>query len=203
MARWRRLSKRRITMRNFHGMLIAASAFAAMGGPAAAKQDEPLACSVNAPNVSCVMKDLDNPRGLAFGPHGTLFVAEAGTGNAPCRPGTRFNCYEHTVAITRLWRGEQIRVASGFASLSFVLGASARGPHDIVMWRGKGGPPSMPGGGGAIGSLGLEKTATARNAPGRGGLRRLAPIPIDTLLAPSPPPWPDRWDAVGDNAASP
>jgi hypothetical protein len=183
-------------------MLIAASALAAMGGPAAAKQDEPLACSVNAPNVSCVMKDLDNPRGLAFGPHGTLFVAEAGTGNSPCKAGTGFNCYGHTGAVTRLWRGEQVRVATGFPSLSFVLGASARGPHDIVMWQDKGGQPAFLGGEGAIVSLGLEMTATARNAAGRGDLGRLAHVPIDTLLAPSSQLCPDCWSAVVDIASS-
>ena len=40
------------------------------------------------PTVSVVATDLDNPRGLNFGPDGGLYVAEAGTGGAgPCGPG--------------------------------------------------------------------------------------------------------------------
>ena len=40
------------------------------------------------PVVTVVMNKLDDPRGLAFGPGGALFVAEAGYGGAPCAAGT-------------------------------------------------------------------------------------------------------------------
>src|SRR3954453_18520488 len=32
------------------------------------------------PTLTCVMSGLDSPRGLAFGPEGALYVAEAGSG---------------------------------------------------------------------------------------------------------------------------
>src|SRR5260221_13306826 len=92
----------RITMRNVYRMFFGAFAFASAIAPCLAKQDEPLACSVTAPNVTCVMNELDQPRGLAFGPYGTLFVAEAGIRAAPCRPGPGFNCDGHNGPITRL-----------------------------------------------------------------------------------------------------
>src|SRR5215472_4543614 len=34
------------------------------------------------PSLTCVMSGLDNPRGMAFGPQGALYVAEAGRGPA-------------------------------------------------------------------------------------------------------------------------
>src|SRR4051812_32606913 len=154
-------------MRNLYRMWIGAVAAVAALGANAAPQEEPLACSVTAPNVTCVMTGLDNPRGLAFGPRGSLFVAEAGRGDTdtkPCKAGTGFNCYGHTGAVTRLWRGDQVRVATGMPSLSFVLGAQARGPHDLLFWPGKGVQPSVLGEEGALVTIGLEMTATARNA---------------------------------------
>lgn len=187
-------------MRNTCPIVIAAFALAAIAAPSSAKQDEPLACSVTAPNVSCVMNQLDDPRALAFGPRGSLFVAEAGTGKAPCKPNTGFNCYGHTGAITRLWRGEQARVTSGLPSLSFVLGASARGPHGLVMWSGPGTQPSSLGDEGALVSIGLEMTSTARNAAGRGDMGRLVHIPMDALMAPSSELCPACWTSVLDIA---
>ncbi len=189
-------------MRNFYRLFFAAALVAAGAEPCVAKQDEPVACSVAAPNVTCVMNHLDNPRGLAFGPRGSLFVAEAGLGAAPCKPGTGFNCYGHTGAITRLWKGEQVRVSSGLPSLAFVLGASARGPHDILMWPGKGTQPSILGEEGALVTIGLEMTSSARNAAGRGDMGRLVRVPIDALLAPSSQLCPSCWTSIVDIAGA-
>ena len=54
-----------------------------------------------------VMSGLDNPRGLAFGPQGALYVAEAGRGGpGPCivlRGAPQ--CYGPTGAVSRLWHG--------------------------------------------------------------------------------------------------
>ena len=186
-------------MRNVCRMFFA-FAFASAIAPCLAKLDEPLACSVTAPNVSCVMNQLDNPRGLAFGPHGTLFVAEAGIGKAPCGVGTGFNCYGHTGAITRLWKDEQLRVTTGLPSLSFVLGASARGAHDIVMWPGKATPPTVLGEEGALVTIGLEMTSTARNAAGRSDMGRLVHIPADALFADASQLCASCWTEVVDVA---
>jgi glucose/arabinose dehydrogenase len=87
-----------------------------------------------AADVTVVMSGLDNPRGLALGPDGALYVAEAGRGGAgPCYvspAGSTTLCYGATGAITRLWRGEQERVVTGLPSTSSVMGAGA-GPQDI------------------------------------------------------------------------
>ena len=81
-----------------------------------------------------VMQGLDNPRGLAFGPEGALYVAEAGRGgDGPC--GTNGNgvtaCVGDTGAISRLWQGQQSRLVSGLTSSAPASGADASGPQDI------------------------------------------------------------------------
>src|SRR5437660_10553671 len=44
--------------------------------------------TISSAKVTIVATGLNNPRGLTFGPHGTLYVAEGGTGRNPfdCRP---------------------------------------------------------------------------------------------------------------------
>jgi hypothetical protein len=93
-----------------------------------------------------VMTGLDNPRGLAFGPEGALYVAEAGRGWAGAWPGpfcavnpsNEFRCYGPTGAISRLWQGVQTRVVDGLPSNAVRSGAAATGPHDIA-FLGRGG----------------------------------------------------------------
>ena len=54
------------------------------------------------PIVTVVMSGLDNPRGLAFGPEGALYVAEAGRGgDGPCffNSAGEFRCYGSTGAM--------------------------------------------------------------------------------------------------------
>jgi hypothetical protein len=88
-----------------------------------------------------VADGLDNPRGLAFGPKGVLFVAEAGRGGpapqctaSPLGPGPDF-CYGPTGGVTRIWRGEQERVIEALPSLAPATGPTAGtqavGPHDV------------------------------------------------------------------------
>lgn len=86
------------------------------------------------PIVTVVMSELDNPRGLAFGPEGALYVAEAGHGgDGPCffNSAGEFRCYGPTGAITRLWHGEQVRVVTGLPSHAPPGGAFAGGANDI------------------------------------------------------------------------
>jgi hypothetical protein len=82
-----------------------------------------------------VASGLNNPRGLAFGPEGALYVAEAGSGGAgPCGPGPEGErCYGPSGSITRidLAKGTQVRVATGLPSLAGEGGHFASGPQDI------------------------------------------------------------------------
>jgi len=95
------------------------------------------------PSFTCVMSGLDSPRGLAFGPEGALYVAEAGHGaGAVASPSTDPRCfvtsvgstvcYGATGAISRLWRGVQQHVATGLPSWAFPgKGNQGIGPADI------------------------------------------------------------------------
>ena len=116
-------------------MLVAIRATAATGSPFIG-----FPCPSNAA-LTCVMKQLDGVRGLAFGPEGALYVAEAGRGgNGPCitESGVRV-CYGPTGAITRLpLGGVQERVLTGLPSLAVNdpafpnrTGQTANGPTDL------------------------------------------------------------------------
>jgi hypothetical protein len=86
------------------------------------------------PIVTVVLSGLDNPRGLAFGPEGALYVAEAGRGgDGPCffNSAGELRCYGPTGAITRLWHGDQVRVVTGLPSHAPPGGAFAGGVNDI------------------------------------------------------------------------
>jgi hypothetical protein len=89
------------------------------------------------PPFQVVMTGLDNPRGLAWGPEGALYVAEAGRGGTqPCFPTPRGGTFAgRTGAISRLWHGVQERVATGFPSYTIgaPTGVAAIGPHDIAL----------------------------------------------------------------------
>jgi sugar lactone lactonase YvrE len=92
-----------------------------------------------AASVTTVMSGLDNPRGLAFGPEGALYVVEAGRGGTgPCTSSIRPlepdqpRCYGPSGAVSRLWHGVQERVVTGLPSYAGPSG-QATGPHDIAM----------------------------------------------------------------------
>jgi hypothetical protein len=129
--------------------LLAAASVALLSGGGTAAAD---------PSVSVVMSGLDNPRGLAFGPQGALYVAEAGRGDigegdGPCfGSGPSQVCYGATGAVSRLWQGEQTRVATGLPSYANAAGR-AQGPNDI----------SMLGAGRADVTIGLETDPRLRD----------------------------------------
>jgi hypothetical protein len=93
---------------------------------------------VSVAQTAVVMSGLNSPRGLAWGPEGGLYVAEAGTTqtSGACIPfleGITLNhkCYSGTGSISRLWNGNQTRVATGLPSTYIVESAFASGPQDI------------------------------------------------------------------------
>lgn len=94
-------------------------------------------------SVSVVMSGLDSPRGLAFGPEGALYVAEAGRGagvvanpaiDPRCFTGPQggLMCYGATGAVSRSWRGAQEQVATGLPSTAMPTGNRGTGPTDIA-----------------------------------------------------------------------
>jgi hypothetical protein len=85
--------------------------------------------------MTTVAGGLSNPRGLAFGPDGSLYVAEAGSGGAgPCFGGAEGGtvCFGTSGAISRISHGKVRRIVSGLASIGDQgTGASAIGPSDV------------------------------------------------------------------------
>lgn len=85
-------------------------------------------------HMQVVATGLDNPRGLAFGPDGSLWVAESGRGGpGPCFPGPEGEaCLGSSGAVTRIANGRQQRVVTGLPSLAAPDGTAAIGPSDVA-----------------------------------------------------------------------
>jgi hypothetical protein len=98
-------------------------------------------------SVKVIAKKLDNPRHVAVGPNGDVYVAEAGKGGDPAKSKSCFDsaegfaCTGATGAITRVfkkhgkWRRD--RVVRGLASFAPDTGDSAIGPHGVFVRGGK------------------------------------------------------------------
>ena len=74
----------------------------------------PGAAAAASPRLKVIASGLDNPRGLAFGPDGALYVVEAGRGGSgPCTAFDLFGgplCFGPSGAVTRVSHGHQRRV---------------------------------------------------------------------------------------------
>ncbi len=86
-------------------------------------------------SVTEVMSGLVTPRGLAFGPDGALYVAEAGSGGSGPSVvlGNGVTAFlGSTSALSRLHNGLQSRVLSGLPSVASATGGDAGGLQDIA-----------------------------------------------------------------------
>ncbi len=132
---------------------VAAAAAVAAAAPASAATVD---------DVDVVASGLDNPRHVAVGWTGDVYVAEAGRGGDHARSRSCFDsaegfaCTGATGAVTRIsrhrGRAKQQRVLRGLASFAPADGSSAIGPHGV-----------------SAGAFGLLVTNGGPTAPTRGG----------------------------------
>jgi hypothetical protein len=99
------------------------------------------AAAVSGPKVTTVVSGLDNPRDLAFGPRGGLYVAEAGHGGGECVSGGEegTSCFGFTSGVSRISvrAGTSQRIVSGLASTADQTGSSATGLDGISFLGGR------------------------------------------------------------------
>jgi hypothetical protein len=87
------------------------------------------------PTLHVIARNLNNPRKIFVGAHGTLYVVEGGVGGrALCLgAGSSKTCVGLTGSITRVEHGVQKRVVTGLVSFAPVSGRGAEGPAAVVV----------------------------------------------------------------------
>jgi hypothetical protein len=121
MNGWRRAVRIGVALTGVLGPMIGVTATSAAAAPKA--------------SFTTVASGFDNPRGLAFGKEGRLFVAEAGKGGPTCLPGGPEGgslCPGLTSAISVITEGgAHHRIVSGLASVSDQGGFFATGADGL------------------------------------------------------------------------
>ena len=112
-------------MRLSHFLVTVAAVTVALAGAA-----PPAGAKSYAKDPVVVADGLNNPRGLAFGPDASLYIAEAGQGGTRCR---KDQCVGLTGSIARLKDGRLTRVASGLVSVADKAGDFAVGADDVAV----------------------------------------------------------------------
>jgi hypothetical protein len=174
--------------------VAAALSLAACGDPATPIPGPALAAGIpqavlTVADGEVVMSGLHNPRGLAFGPDGALFVAEAGTGGpGPCViiVATPY-CYGPTGSISRLRDGVQEQVVTGLPSIAAPNG-TAQGADGL----------SITGYGQAYVTTGLETDPGQRVGPELAGMARIIRLSAAALRGNGGGHAHEAWEFVAD-----
>jgi sugar lactone lactonase YvrE len=121
---------------NTPGLLIATVSLTALL-ITAAPRGEANQVTQAAAEKTVIAAGLHNPRGLAIGPDGEIYVAEAGKGgDGPCALGPEGErCHGQTGAVVRIDRrhGTVSRLVTGLPSAASADGSFATGPHGITL----------------------------------------------------------------------
>lgn len=138
-----RMRMTRLNRRSLASLAVALGlATLGLPGLVAAQEATPVASPAGGPPMELppppwaevLATGLMNPRGIAIGANGAVYVAESGIGgDGPCAIGPEGNeeCFGLSGGVTRIADGAAERVVDGLASRAAAGGMNATGPNDV------------------------------------------------------------------------